>query len=275
MDRFDPATQSFTHYRHDEKVPSSLADDHVRAILEDARGRLWVGTLGGLDLLDRETGSFSHLSEALTAADLGDTGVLSLHHDREGVLWVGTRHEGIARWDGRSPSFPHHRVATPEASEEKGGDIVTSFAEDDDGHIFIGTFGAGLTRVDRDARKVVRFRSDPDNPSSLSDDRVMALHSDRRPDNAGGLWLSTNNGLSRFDPENESFTNFDVRHGLQANEFNFGASLRSASGELFFGGINGYNAFFPERMLARTRSAPHASRRLSSWENSPAVPGGR
>jgi len=72
-----------------------------------------------------------------------------------------------------------------------------------------------------------------------------------RPDNAGGLWLSINNGLSRFDPENETFANFDVRHGLQANEFNFGASHRSASGELFFGGINGYNAFYPERLLAK------------------------
>jgi hypothetical protein len=53
-----------------------------------------------------------------------------------------------------------------------------------------------------------------------------------RPDNAGGLWLSTNNGLSRFDPEHETFANFDVRHELQANEFNSGASHRSARGEL-------------------------------------------
>jgi ligand-binding sensor domain-containing protein len=166
MDRFDPETQSFTHYRHDARVSSSLGDDHVRAILEDARGRLWVGTLGGLDLLDRETGVFFHLGEELTAADLGATGVLSLHQDREGILWVGTRHEGLVRWDERIPSFAHHRLATSEKSQAKNSDIVTTFAEDTNGRIFIGTFGAGLARGDRSAREVRTRWSMPSVPTT-------------------------------------------------------------------------------------------------------------
>ena len=72
-----------------------------------------------------------------------------------------------------------------------------------------------------------------------------------RPDEEGGLWMSTNKGLSRFDLETETFTNFDSRHGLQSDEFNFGAGYRAQSGELFFGGVNGYNAFHPRQLLDR------------------------
>ncbi|MCP5102967.1 MAG: histidine kinase, partial [bacterium] len=67
-------------------------------------------------------------------------------------------------------------------------------------------------------------------------------------DSGGCLWLSTNKGLSRFDPRQKSFKNFDVKDGLQADEFNTGADYKNpASGEMFFGGINGLNSFFPDQ----------------------------
>src|SRR5206468_2696504 len=69
-----------------------------------------------------------------------------------------------------------------------------------------------------------------------------------RSDGHGRLWLSTNNGLSCFDPRTGQFTNYGVSDGLQASEFNFGAWYQSPSGELFFGGIYGFNAFMPDRL---------------------------
>ena len=67
-------------------------------------------------------------------------------------------------------------------------------------------------------------------------------------DNLGHLWLSTNNGLSEFDPKTETFKNYDVDDGLQNNEFNSGAHFKSRTGEFFFGGLNGLNSFFPGKM---------------------------
>jgi ligand-binding sensor domain-containing protein len=64
-------------------------------------------------------------------------------------------------------------------------------------------------------------------------------------DDVGNLWLSTNNGLSKFDPVNETFTNFSTYDGLQSIEFNQGAKFMNDQGELFFGGINGFNRFYP------------------------------
>ena len=77
------------------------------------------------------------------------------------------------------------------------------------------------------------------------------------PTATGYLWLSTNNGLSRFDPRTGGFRkNYDISHGLQSNEFNFGAHYRSAGGELFFGGVNGFNAFHPRRLAANNHVPP-------------------
>ncbi len=76
------------------------------------------------------------------------------------------------------------------------------------------------------------------------------------PDADGYLWLSSNNGLSRFDPRTDHFKNYDVTDGLQSNEFNYGAHYRSAGGELFFGGVNGFNAFLPRQLTPNTHVPP-------------------
>jgi hypothetical protein len=72
----------------------------------------------------------------------------------------------------------------------------------------------------------------------------------------GNLWTSTNKGLSKFDPRAETFHNHDVRDGLQDNEFNVGAHFASPSGELFFGGIRGFNAFHPEQVTGNPHVPP-------------------
>jgi len=110
----------------------------------------------------------------------------------------------------------------------------------------VGTRGGGLDHVIGSARRPedIRFRNYSET-DGLANDTVYGIESD----SAGRLWLSTNGGLSRFEPDSGAIRNFRQSHGLQGNEFNFGAHFRSVTGELFFGGPNGYNAFFPERLL--------------------------
>ena len=69
-------------------------------------------------------------------------------------------------------------------------------------------------------------------------------------DTRGRLWLSTGRGLSRFNPQTLEFRNFGTEHGLQGSEFNFAAGFRSTDGKLFFGGLNGFNAFDPDALSA-------------------------
>src|SRR5439155_10416200 len=78
----------------------------------------------------------------------------------------------------------------------------------------------------------------------LSNDNIYGI----LEDGDGNLWLITDNGLSKFDPGKKTFRNYDITDGLQGNEFNLGSYFKSDSGEMFFGGINGFNRFYPEQI---------------------------
>jgi diguanylate cyclase (GGDEF)-like protein len=83
----------------------------------------------------------------------------------------------------------------------------------------------------------------------LPNNTVYGVHSDA----SGALWLSTNRGVASLDRDSKRFRPFFRSHGLQGDEFNLGAHFRTASGELMFGGSNGYNAFVPERLRFNER----------------------
>ncbi len=121
------------------------------------------------------------------------------------------------------------------------------------GQLWAGTKSRGLDRLrtldEPSGRGQWQHFSRAD---GLPDETIWGIESDAQ----GRLWLSTNRGLSRFDPGKESFVNYDVGHGLQSMEFNQGAHFSSPSGELFFGGINGFNAFFPDRIVSNAHVPP-------------------
>jgi ligand-binding sensor domain-containing protein len=90
LDRFDPATGTFTHFTHDPNDPGSLSSNAVGAILEDRQGVLWVGTDRGLNRLLPESGTFTrYLHDLQDPSSLSNDYVGSLYEDRQGTLWVG------------------------------------------------------------------------------------------------------------------------------------------------------------------------------------------
>jgi len=240
LNRFDPQTETFTHYRHDPHDPGSLSDNDVFVIYGDRLGNLWIGTWnGGLNRLDRATGTFARYQhDAGDPFSLSHNCVRAIYEDREGVLWVGTR-GGISLWDGVNNRFTHYKH-DPDNPHSLSDDKVSSFYEDQTGVLWIGTYGGGLNRFDRATQTFTHYTE----KDGLANDTVYGILADAE----GSLWLSTNRGLSRFDPRTETFRNYDVSDGLQSNEFNAGAFFQSNSGEMFFGGIQGFNAFFPDHI---------------------------
>ncbi len=307
LDRLDREHGTVSHFRHDPADPSSLSGNRVTALYHDHREVLWVGTLGkGLNRFERSSETFVHYSyDAERADSLGGDAVAAIFEDASRTLWIGAFGGGLNRFDrGReaatSEDAGFHRFQhDPADPSSLSNDRVTSFAEDAQGRLWIGTFEGGLNLFDRSTETFQRFRADAGSSSSLSSDMVFSVHAGDggslwigtqiglnravpagegtaadfdvylerdglpndvvygiQPDQQGGLWLSTNGGLSRFDPETETFKNYDVSHGLQSNEFHMGAHYRSASGELYFGGIDGFNAFFPERIESNDAIPP-------------------
>jgi len=263
---------------------SGLSDGRVRAILEDEAGRLWLGTEHGLNVLDRETERFTrYMHDPDDPHSVSSNAILEIYQDSQGRLWIGTFGGGLNRADPDTGRFTQYPSVS--GSHPLHNAVVWSVLEDEEGALWIGTGGGGLHHLDLEQGRVTTHGHDPEDPQSLSSPGVLALHQDQEgmlwlgtaggglnrfdkdsetftayrerdglpndvvygilEDDQGNLWLSTNRGLARFDPRSETFRTYDVQDGLQSNEFNAGAYYRNAAGWMFFGGINGFNAFHP------------------------------
>ena len=117
--------------------------------------------------------------------------------------------------------------------------VVSSIFQDQENVLWFAIGGA-LERFDPTTETFTHYRE----KDGLPNETVYCIAEDR----GGHLWVSTNAGLSRFDPQSETFRNYDVMDGLQSNEFNSSACLVNDNGEMFFGGIDGFNVFFPDQI---------------------------
>ena len=246
LNRLDPQSGQFTHYRHDPDVPSSLSANGVTSILVEPDGIIWVGTYGGgLNLGNTHTGQFSAFRhDPNDSSTLSSDRVLAIYRDRAGVLWVGTEDGGLNRYDERSQSFMRylHQPANPfSLSNNAAWDIL----EGRDGSLWIATGGGGLNRwlaEDRQAgRPLFKAYRKGD---GLRSDTVHGIVQDA----AGFLWLSSNRGLQRFDPDSGEVRDYDRSTGLKGNEFNTAARFKSQTGRLYFGGTTGLVAFHPNQI---------------------------
>ena len=236
INRYDAVRDAFEHHRHDPGNNESVPHNRIRVFYEDRLGLLWVGTRGGgLGSMDPETFRFTNYrNDPEDAHSLANDNVQAIMEDAYGILWVGTDF-GLDCLDRTSGRFRHYRKGPEKGSLSHN--MVNSLHTDSNGTLWIGTMGGGLNVYHPETDTFRAFRE----KDGLPNDSIYGLLEDEY----GCLWMSTNKGLSRFDPSTETFKNYDMRDGLQHNEFNAGAFHRGWRGEMFFGGINGFNRFFP------------------------------
>lgn len=321
---YDASREQFIAYRHDPTDPMSLSSNGVAAIYQDHQGTLWIGTGVGLNkMLPGHKRFKRYLHDPANPNSISENGVSTIvetHHGGKSFLWIGTGSAGLNRFDpqtGRFQRFQHN----PEDSTSLSNDRIYALyvepeANGNSRSLWIGT-DAGLNQLVLDEAafstngaslapvRFTRYRQDSANPKSLSNNRIFSIYADpdsineslwvgtwggglnrlnRRTgeftyftekdglpnnviygilgDGEHNLWLSTNSGLSKlvlseaegFNPATGMFRNYDVDDGLQSKEFNQGAYFKSRAGEMFFGGINGFNRFYPSRV----RDNPYA-----------------
>ncbi len=292
LNRLDRKTGRYTHYRANTGNPRSLPSDFIRCAVEDHAGYLWLGTNGaGIVRFDRKTGRcITYQNEPSDPSSLSNNTVRGMLVDHSGTLWIATLGGGLnkllaPRTRGGRATFERY-LNDPSNANSLSGNALRAIFEDEQGILWIGTYGAGLDAFDPAQRTFRHFVSDKNDTNSLNNNYLFAVTKDRQgtiwigtwggglnrfdsksgtfrsyrhanglpsdavygilEDKEGNLWLSTNKGLSKFDPRTEIFRNFDASDGLQSNEFNGGSYFKSRRGEMFFGGINGFNAFTPE-----------------------------
>lgn len=284
LNKFDPVTGNFTHFRHQEGNPNSICGNHVLNVREDSKGNLWIGTWGnGITVYNRKKNTYKHFKNIPgDPSSLNVNNVWTIFEDSDKNVWIGTFGGGLSLYHPRTESFTHY-VHDINNKNSIGDDEIQSIIEDHNGDLIIGTPSGGLNFFNKRTKKFTQYIH-TDGKNSISSNNVGCIYKDRSqnlwiatlaglnyfdrtkneftvytiaeglPNNViagiledanGNLWISTNKGLSHFNRENKSFKNYDISDGLQSYEFKEMAYCKASSGEMYFGGNNGFNKFSP------------------------------
>jgi signal transduction histidine kinase/ligand-binding sensor domain-containing protein/DNA-binding response OmpR family regulator/HPt (histidine-containing phosphotransfer) domain-containing protein len=294
LNRFDRVKGQWRNYTHDPANPNSVSADLVTSICKGPDGSLWLGTINGLDRFDPATERFRHYGSIPgDPTSLSGNHILSCSSDRSGSLWIGTAGSGLNRFDYKTGRFCRYAYVPGDPTTVSSQTIFCTY-EDSRNNIWIGT-GAGVNRYvpETDSFEHCRLMNDKgepvNNPAVLSirEDRSgilwlattgglykaglnelsFSLWSDGKEsmlgeihsievDGRNRLWLGTTRGLVRIDLEDGKRRIYWPSDGVQGPEFIPTASWKSSDGELFFGGTNGFNAFFPDKIKDNPYSPP-------------------
>ncbi|MDQ6904423.1 MAG: ATP-binding protein, partial [Bacteroidota bacterium] len=245
LDHFDG--KRFTHYVHDDKNPASIADNAIWSIMEDSDKRLWLGTFSsGLDRYERNTNSFTHY-KATGFHSVHSKYVGDLLQAKNGDIWIATSN-GVDVFDPKKNDFIHYfHHDTSAAASSLSNDNTIALLQDSRGLIWIATRD-GLNYYDAANGKFGTLHKQ----DGLADNIVLSIVEDKEHN----LWAGTPNGLSNVIINKDArsgklsfqFRNYNQTDGLQGKEFNEYAAYCTRSGDIFFGGPNGFNLFSPEQI---------------------------
>lgn len=238
--KLDPATGKAGFLDLDGKP----ATGPVRAMFRAGNGDLWVAPLNaGL--------VHYHDGKAVQRFDkshgLASDSVVVIAQDHDGNIWAGTT-DGLSRIDHASGAVRSFRE-TPGRNDSLAGRTVVSLLVDRQGRLWTGSLSgmSRLERIDADGAHFRRYGV----RDGLPDTTINCMLED-----AGGkIWISTNLGIARLDPATDLVRGFNGTDGLQGSEYNSGACLHTADGQLLFGG-HGFDIITPADIHPVARPAP-------------------
>ncbi|UXP32720.1 methyl-accepting chemotaxis protein [Reichenbachiella agarivorans] len=218
---------------------SELSNNSVWAIGEDPAGRIWLGTNGaGISVYDKATGNFStYTHDDNDPNSLSNNTIRSIFSDHNHQLWIGT-YGGINLYQPEKDNFKHYPYETQEG--DTGINLIISITEDKKGNLWMGTYGGGLLKLDPVAGTFENFTQADGVQSGIIFGVVV--------DDGGMIWLSSSNGLMKFDPESKKVVVYGESDGLQGNTFSIGSYFKDSKGRVYVGGNNGFNSFDPNHI---------------------------
>ncbi len=246
---------SFFAWYPNPSNPYSIASRHIWYVLEDSKKNLWVGTLNsGLELFDRNNNRFYHyVTNDSDSTSLTNNGILQLFEDSKNNLYI-TTYMGVSIIDLNAydfkkmpPKIKFKNLLHKNYGNSLSSNWVYCVAEDKENNLWFGTMVTGLDKYDRKSGLFTNYSIKDGLPGNLINSVLV--------DNQNNLWLATNKGLAKFNPKTLKVEIFDNQDGLQNMNFN-GHALKTKNGEMFFGGPNGFNSFYPSRIKYNKKVPP-------------------
>ncbi len=247
--QFDTKTGLAQSY-YPKFLKTPRADNRLFKIFEENKNTLWLLNANSLIRFKVASKSFTFYDFYKDSVNpYSEPAYGDIIQDRKGNLWLGTP-EGLFYFDTTTHTFDHY-INQPQNTSSLSFNVVRSLLADPsqpEKYLWIGTAGGGLNRLDLTTKKFIHFTSKNGLPNNV----VYGILGD----NTGKLWLSTNKGISKFDPKTFVFHNYGLNSGLQSNEFNSNAYYKTSDGKLYFGGIRGFNSFYPEKIESNNYVPP-------------------
>jgi signal transduction histidine kinase/streptogramin lyase len=277
---YNPKTGSFKTFKNEPGNPYSISGNVIRGIAEDKDHDMWIGTWdAGLNRYDRKTGRFfRYMPDSKNPSSISNKTIWNIFIDHNNTLWISIYNIGIDLFDLKKGVIKRFR-SNPEipgsisgnnswfffedpekkmwVCTQNGLDLYDSLTEkfkvinfpdndigafykDKAGYIWVGTNTKGLFMCNKDGTILKTYNV----TNVLPNNRIHAI----TQDNKGDIWISSNNGISRLNPEIQSIRNYTKEDGLQGDQFYQQSFLKTRKGELYFGGYSGLNSFFPDSL---------------------------
>ncbi|AXY77999.1 hybrid sensor histidine kinase/response regulator [Paraflavitalea soli] len=266
---WDRQKNTFTPFRHDASNTASISSDFITGIIKDEHEDIWLSTwFGAINRLKKNSRTFERFRLFNPKTNAEENNSWLVYEDAQKIIWASATNDGslyrFNRQQNRFELFDPAIVNLQSMAEDKAGNLwggnytsiiridrvnkrhqvypigfpVRSIHEDRKGNFWLGTQGAGLLLMDKATGKYKQYTTS----EGLPGNSILRMLEDGK----GNLWISTYNGLARFNPATGTCTNFSQADGLQSNQFSFNAALALSGGEFLFGGIKGFNIFHPD-----------------------------
>jgi signal transduction histidine kinase/ligand-binding sensor domain-containing protein/ActR/RegA family two-component response regulator len=251
VDRLNPGSGKFTHYLAGKR-PENLNSDAIEILFEDSKANIWVGTAhGGVNVIHPASKVITkYINDPKDSNSVCDDVVMAIDEDRNGNMWIGGYSNGISVYNPSTKTFSQINTKNSKLSS----DIISVFHEDKKGNMWIGTMGGGLNCYNPKTKKFRIFSEQ----NGFINNAINYISEDDK----GQIWVSTNQGICSLDPNTGKSRKFGAENGLHALEFNIASGTKLRSGEIVFGGINGYNIVDPGNIITNTHIPPVVFTRL-------------
>ncbi|WP_295768955.1 two-component regulator propeller domain-containing protein [uncultured Mucilaginibacter sp.] len=244
LDKLDIKTGKFKNYSSGVGA-GFMNSKSVAMLMEDRKGKLWIATgWGGINILDPATNKFEKLTNSpANENSIADDAVQTIYEDHTGNVWIGGYTNGISIYNPQTKTFTHLNTGNSKLT----CNVISDFYEDRLGNMWIGTMEGGLNCYHAKSKTITSITEQ----QGLIDNTIHSVLGD----NYGKIWLSTNQGIMRYNPVSKRLKKLDRFNGLKSIEFNIGSGLTSKNGNIIIGSINGYTIINPKNVTVNTTPA--------------------
>ena len=230
---FNVKTKKTKQYRHNPADKNSIPNDHIYSIYQTKDGVIYLGTLAGFCSYDPRSDSFNSIDT------LANTHVYDIIEDSKDNLWIASKGGGVWKYNRSKNTLKNHLSTSNDQSSLSSNFVIRCYIDTKE-NLWFCTEGNGISKYNYETNSFERFTTSDNLPNSI----IYGM----LDDGLGNLWLSSNSGLIRYETQTKRHQVFTIEDGLQSNQFNFRSSYCSSDGLFYFGGVKGFNCFYPYKL---------------------------